>query len=149
MKRLYLGTLLWNAPRRALMSLVLFYRVVLSPIKFAVLGPASRCRFQPSCSEYALEALRAGGDAALCGGVPDEGPAGGQQRVNLMGAAHPDPCAFPHYSFAIASKSLRRWKPEFTKVWSATTIDDQLRWAMSSSSGSPVSNVRAGWVSCR
>jgi hypothetical protein len=47
-----------SAPKMALIAVVLFYQVALSPIKFAIFGPASRCRFQPTCSQYALEALR-------------------------------------------------------------------------------------------
>lgn len=38
--------------RAALIALVRLYRLTLSPL----LGP--RCRFHPSCSAYALEALR-------------------------------------------------------------------------------------------
>jgi len=37
---------------------VRLYRLVLSPLKSAVFGPAGRCRFTPSCSEFALEALQ-------------------------------------------------------------------------------------------
>lgn len=44
-----------SAAARALVVLVQAYRLLLSP----VLGPA--CRFAPSCSEYAVDALRAHG----------------------------------------------------------------------------------------
>ena len=53
-----LGQMILSAPKMALIAVVLFYQVVLSPIKFAIFGPASRCRFESSCSQYALEALR-------------------------------------------------------------------------------------------
>jgi uncharacterized protein len=39
-------------PVRALLVLIGFYRLALSPL----LGP--RCRYLPSCSEYAMEALQ-------------------------------------------------------------------------------------------
>ena len=42
----------------SLIGLVRLYRWVLSPMKQAFFGPAGRCRFTPSCSEYALEALQ-------------------------------------------------------------------------------------------
>lgn len=61
MKDIHIGRILLSAPKKGLIGVVLFYRVVLSPVKFALLGPASRCRFEPSCSAYALEALRAHG----------------------------------------------------------------------------------------
>lgn len=47
-------------PARLLSGLVLVYRYTLSPL----LGP--RCRYLPTCSDYALEALRRHG--ALRGG---------------------------------------------------------------------------------
>jgi uncharacterized protein len=37
---------------------VRLYRGVISPAKTILFGPLGRCRFTPSCSEYALEALR-------------------------------------------------------------------------------------------
>jgi len=33
------------------------YRVVLSPAKTILFGPLARCRFSPSCSEYARQAV--------------------------------------------------------------------------------------------
>lgn len=43
---------LWHAPRRLLIALARGYRRFLSP-----LSPPT-CRFQPTCSSYAVEALR-------------------------------------------------------------------------------------------
>lgn len=51
-------TMLTELPRRLLMGLVQAYRLVLSPW----LGSA--CRFEPSCSAYALQALERHGAAA-------------------------------------------------------------------------------------
>jgi hypothetical protein len=48
-------------PRQILIGLILIYRRLLSPLLHAVTGP--RCRFHPSCSAYALEALQRHGAA--------------------------------------------------------------------------------------
>ena len=47
-----IGRLVWRLPRLALVGLVRVYQLVLSPH----LGAS--CRFAPSCSHYAVEALR-------------------------------------------------------------------------------------------
>ena len=47
-----------SPPARLLIALLRGYQAWLSPL-FAVLG--ARCRFEPSCSQYALEAVQARG----------------------------------------------------------------------------------------
>lgn len=48
-------------PARTLMAAVRVYQVTLSPVLPAVFGPACGCRFHPTCSHYAVEALRTHG----------------------------------------------------------------------------------------
>jgi putative membrane protein insertion efficiency factor len=43
---------------QGLMLLVRFYQRVISPLWPAIFGSNAGCRFYPSCSNYALEALR-------------------------------------------------------------------------------------------
>jgi len=55
-----------NLAQHALILILRLYQAVLSPLLVAVLGPSARCRFTPSCSQYALEAVRLHG--VLLGG---------------------------------------------------------------------------------
>ena len=43
---------IWNLPRTAMTGLIRFYQLAISPM----LGPT--CRFQPTCSAYAIESLK-------------------------------------------------------------------------------------------
>jgi putative membrane protein insertion efficiency factor len=53
-----------NAAQHILVFCVRVYRWVISPAKAVLFGPLGRCRFTPSCSEYAFEALRCHGALA-------------------------------------------------------------------------------------
>jgi putative membrane protein insertion efficiency factor len=48
-------------PARTLLGLVWLYQKTLSPVLPAVFGPACGCRFSPTCSHYAAEAVRTHG----------------------------------------------------------------------------------------
>jgi hypothetical protein len=46
-----------NPVKYILMFLIKLYQWLLSPLKNALFGPFGRCRFTPSCSAYAWEAI--------------------------------------------------------------------------------------------
>ena len=46
-----------NTAQRALILCVQAYRLVISPAKLFVFGSLAQCRFTPSCSTFALEAI--------------------------------------------------------------------------------------------
>lgn len=54
-------------PQASLGALIRAYRLTVSPVLHFVLGPAAGCRFEPTCSEYALEAVTQHG--AVRGGL--------------------------------------------------------------------------------
>ena len=47
-----------NVAQHILITCVRLYRWTLSPAKTFLFGPMGGCRFEPSCSAYALESLR-------------------------------------------------------------------------------------------
>jgi len=53
-----------NPAQYILIQAVRLYRVTLSPAKTFLFGPAAHCRFEPSCSQYAIAAVRAHGASA-------------------------------------------------------------------------------------
>ena len=59
-----LGTIVASLGRSSAIALLGIYHKVISPLIVALIGPA--CRFEPTCSEYAAQAIYAHG--ALRGG---------------------------------------------------------------------------------
>jgi hypothetical protein len=47
-----------SLPARVLLGVIWLYRRMLSPVLPAVFGPACGCRFHPTCSVYATQAVR-------------------------------------------------------------------------------------------
>jgi hypothetical protein len=56
-----------NVPKFLLIFAVRAYQLTLSPLQTFLFGGAAGCRFTPTCSAYALDALREHG--AIAGGV--------------------------------------------------------------------------------
>jgi hypothetical protein len=55
-----------NIVQHVLIFGIRLYQRAVSPVLAAILGPSARCRFNPSCSQYARQAVRLHG--ALAGG---------------------------------------------------------------------------------
>ena len=49
---------MWGLPARLLLGLIWLYQRTFSPVLPAVFGSACGCRFSPTCSHYAAEAVR-------------------------------------------------------------------------------------------
>jgi putative membrane protein insertion efficiency factor len=89
-----------NMVQHALILLVRLYQAVVSPVLVAVLGPSARCRFTPSCSQYALEAVRLHG-AVL----------GGWLALRRLGRCHPwGECGEDPPPASPLKWNLPRWK---------------------------------------
>ncbi|MGD1084832.1 MAG: membrane protein insertion efficiency factor YidD [Verrucomicrobiota bacterium] len=50
--------------RRIFILLIRLYQTLVSPVLAAFFGPAGRCRYTPSCSQYAREAIQLHGACA-------------------------------------------------------------------------------------
>ena len=57
-KSIHLLTAIVHLPAGALLGLIWLYRKLVSPVLPAVFGPNCGCRFHPTCSHYAAEAVR-------------------------------------------------------------------------------------------
>jgi hypothetical protein len=55
-----------NIAQHVLIGVIRLYQAVISPALLGLLGPSARCRFNPSCSEYARESIRLHGAAVGC-----------------------------------------------------------------------------------
>lgn len=55
-----------NWAQHILIFAVRIYQWVISPAKAALFGPLGQCRFTPSCSQYAVEAVRTHGALKGC-----------------------------------------------------------------------------------
>jgi putative membrane protein insertion efficiency factor len=55
-----------NPAQIILVAAVSVYRWGVSPAKTLLFGPAGRCRFTPTCSQYAIEAIRRHGAFRGC-----------------------------------------------------------------------------------
>lgn len=47
-----------NPVQHILIAAVRVYRLMISPAQVFLFGPTGQCRFTPSCSQYALDAVR-------------------------------------------------------------------------------------------
>jgi putative membrane protein insertion efficiency factor len=50
-----------NLPSHILLFAIRVYRLVISPAQIFLFGPAGGCRFTPTCSQFAVEAIRTHG----------------------------------------------------------------------------------------
>jgi hypothetical protein len=90
-----------NIFQKALIFVIGVYQIALSPVIVAILGPSARCRFTPSCSQYAREAV------GLHGAI-----IGGWLALRRLGRCHPwGDCGSDPPLAAPLKLKLPTWKP--------------------------------------
>jgi hypothetical protein len=94
-----------NIAQQGLIFIIRVYQFTLSPVLAAALGPSGRCRFTPSCSEYARQAIR-------LHGVMRGGFLAGRRlcRCHPWGDSGKD-LPPPAGSFKGRRHNLKMWKP--------------------------------------
>ncbi|HEX3889679.1 MAG TPA: membrane protein insertion efficiency factor YidD [Verrucomicrobiae bacterium] len=54
----------FDVPKSVLIFAIRIYRLLISPALAFLFGPATGCRFTPTCSQYAVDAIRSRGAVA-------------------------------------------------------------------------------------
>lgn len=98
-------------PAQALLGLVWLYQRAVSPVLPAVFGPNCGCRFSPSCSHYAAEAVRTHGALAGSGLALWR-----LLRCTPLSAGGLDPVPPPSPSLRRAGPIFSRRKPHCVRV---------------------------------
>lgn len=101
-------------PAQTLLALVWLYQRTVSPVLPAVFGPGCGCRFSPSCSHYAAEAVRTHGALAGAGLALWR-----LLRCTPLSAGGFDPVP-PSPSLRRAGPFFSRRKPNCTRVGAGT-----------------------------
>jgi len=85
---------------RVLTLAIRIYQLTISPVQTFLFGPAGGCRFTPTCSQYAIEAVQAHGAIA-----------GGWLAMKRIGRCHPwgdcGPDPVPQTEFRITPEHTR------------------------------------------
>jgi len=55
---------MFDVPKTVLIFLIRLYQLTVPPARLVLFGPAAGCRFTPSCSQYAMQAVREHGAVA-------------------------------------------------------------------------------------
>jgi putative membrane protein insertion efficiency factor len=58
------GCWMLDVPNSVLIFAIRIYRLMISPAQIFLFGPTAGCRFTPTCSQYAIDAIRSRGALA-------------------------------------------------------------------------------------
>ena len=129
-----------NIAQRGLVFIIRIYQLTISPALAAALGPPARCRFTPSCSEYAREAIRLHG--AIRGGCLAARRLG---RCHPWGEAwHSQPAT--QFSPRSARSDIRQTPSNPRSIWSRLDRVPPHRVNMEGGTLSWIVNPSSSWV---